>query len=216
VAGSAHLTQLEQLAEIGGKTIVDVGCGGGGFLLELACRGVHAIGVEIDDAVVQRARATVGSAAEIRLGRAEALPVGSGEADLVCFMMSLHHVPSSVHAGAIAEAARALKRGGRLHVVEPRPFGPLTTVLEPIEDERRVRTETHLFLTSLASNELRLAAECEYALARVFRDPEALIDHAVSVEPGRRARSREAEVRAEVTRRFWACARTSDAGPVLE
>src|SRR6476646_3408131 len=61
-----------------GDTVVDVGTGTARAVAELADRGVTAIGVEPDPAVLVTARDRQ-PRADLRLGAAEGLPVGDGE-----------------------------------------------------------------------------------------------------------------------------------------
>jgi ArsR family transcriptional regulator len=56
---------------------------------------------------------------DLRQGTLEALPIGDGEVDIVLLVLVLHHVPDP--ARALAEAARVLKPGGRLIVVDMQP-----------------------------------------------------------------------------------------------
>ena len=56
---------------------------------------------------------------DLRQGTLEALPIGDGEVDVVLLVLVLHHVPDP--ARALAEAARILRPGGRLVVVDMQP-----------------------------------------------------------------------------------------------
>lgn len=57
-------------------------------------------------------------------GVGERLPFAGGTFDLVLFFNSLPHVPPGAQAAALAEAARVLRTGGDLVVVEPPAGGP--------------------------------------------------------------------------------------------
>jgi SAM-dependent methyltransferase len=56
---------------------------------------------------------------ELRRGELEALPIRNGELDAAVIFLVLHHLPEP--ATALAEAARALRPGGRLLVVDMLP-----------------------------------------------------------------------------------------------
>jgi arsenite methyltransferase len=108
------------LPEVGSR-VVDVGSGAGTDTL-IAARAVGtdgaAIGVDINEAMLQRARAAAAAAGMphvgFRRGLAEELPVDDGWADLVISNGVLNLVPDK--AAAYTEIHRALRPGGRLQV----------------------------------------------------------------------------------------------------
>ena len=65
------------------------------------------------------ARTLVPDNVDLRQGTLEALPIGDGEVDVALLVLVLHHVPDP--ARALAEAARVLRPGGRLVVVDMLP-----------------------------------------------------------------------------------------------
>ena len=88
-------SMLERLVAPAGKDVVDIGCGGGALVRDLAAAGARPIGIEISEAQLATARARDdGSGARYLVGRAEALPLEDGSVDVVVFMRSLHHVPA--------------------------------------------------------------------------------------------------------------------------
>lgn len=93
-----------------GDTVVDVGCGAGRAVGELAARGVSAIGVDLDPAMVEVA-AERWPSSEFHVGDATALPLDDGSvtgyrADKVLHMLAEPEL-------AVAEARRVLARHGR-------------------------------------------------------------------------------------------------------
>jgi ubiquinone/menaquinone biosynthesis C-methylase UbiE len=106
------------LAEIAnGETVLDVPCGGGVALRALPPeRDVRYIAVDIDDAMLARARARALrrgiSRVEFVTGDMLALPFEDGQADLVLSYSGLHMVSDPER--AVGELARCLKPGGRL------------------------------------------------------------------------------------------------------
>ena len=80
----------------------------------------HAIGVDMTDAMVERARNSAATAGlgqvEIRKGDATALPVADGTIDVVSSNGVLNLVPEKE--SAIAEILRVLKAGGRFHLAD--------------------------------------------------------------------------------------------------
>ncbi len=100
----------EHTYEALGDTIVDVGCGSGRAVGELAARGVRAIGIDLDPAMIEVAieRWPIG---RFHVGDATALPLDDGavtgyRADKVLHTLAEPEL-------AVAEARRVLARNGR-------------------------------------------------------------------------------------------------------
>jgi len=197
-----HVDELERSVPLPGRAVLDVGCGGGGFLRALARRGATVAGVEIDEGQLARARASGLDESCLHVGRAEALPFADASFDVVCCIFTLHHFPAEVQGQAFAEAARVLRPGGALFIVEPTPAGALTEVLKPIEDETDVRTGSIALLRDGATPGLARRSEVAYEVARRFDRAEDLMRMAVDVDPLRAARVSDPAIHAEVQARF--------------
>ena len=93
-----------------GEVVVDVGCGGGRAVGELARRGVRAIGVDLDAEMVAVAAGRWPSG-EFRVGDATALPLDDASVTGYRADKVLHAVADPV--AVLAEARRVLRPGGR-------------------------------------------------------------------------------------------------------
>lgn len=94
-----------------GAVVVDVGCGTGRAVAELAERGAHAIGVDPDPTMLAAARHRCPDA-DIRAAGAERLPLADGQAHGYRADKVYHLLPDP--RAALAEARRVLAPGGRI------------------------------------------------------------------------------------------------------
>jgi DNA-binding transcriptional ArsR family regulator/protein-L-isoaspartate O-methyltransferase len=128
--GSLHLPEerIESaMCELAGEGpfefMVDLGTGTGRILELLGPRADLAEGVDLSRDMLNLARANLDRAGlrncRVRQGDILALPFASGAADLVTLHQVLHFLPDP--AAAVAEAARLLRRNGRLLVVDFAP-----------------------------------------------------------------------------------------------
>lgn len=123
---------LDLLGDARIDSILDLGTGTGRMLEMLAPRAVRAIGLDVSPAMLSIARVNLDAAGQrhvqLRQGDAYALPSDLQRFDLVILHQVLHYLDDP--ARAVREAARALKPGGRLVIVD---FAP--------HDEERLRSE---------------------------------------------------------------------------
>jgi SAM-dependent methyltransferase len=114
---------LSLLPELGGVTLLDVGCGMGTFTVETAARGAHAVGIDPAAAAVHAAAGVAAAAgypsARFVRGDAANLPVCDGCADVVLAADLTEHLDDVTLARVLREAARALRPGGVLVVYTP-------------------------------------------------------------------------------------------------
>ncbi len=97
----------------------DLGCGNGELLPYIRRKAKRVIGVDKSPKMLEEAErrlAANGRGIELRIGEIEHLPMRDMEADAAVINMVLHHLPAP-DAG-IMEAARVLKHGGSLVIVD--------------------------------------------------------------------------------------------------
>src|SRR5271165_7626295 len=144
-----RLTLFEALAEVlepGGKRIVDVGCGDGAVVRHLVRQGATAMGIEVSEEQLERARAKAGEGETYGVASGEGLPCPDGSADAILYLKSFHHVPGALMRPALEEASRVLAPGGRLIVIEPLADGSYFEAMRPLEDETEVRAAAYSVL----------------------------------------------------------------------
>lgn len=102
------------------QIIADLGAGDGSFSLLLAQNAEKVIAVDSSARMIEFAREQAGrnhvKNVDYRLGDMEELPIDDASVDIVFFSQSLHHV---LHPDrAICEAARILRPGGRIAILD--------------------------------------------------------------------------------------------------
>lgn len=207
----SHMEVLTELVAVGGKSVVDVGCGRGDLARALARRGAHVVGIECGDAALAAAQAAPPVADERYLfGRGEALPLPDASADVVIFFNSLHHVPPPRQLAALEEAARVVRPGGLVYVVEPLAQGAFFELARPVDDETRVRTAAYRALGQAEDVGLEEERELTYRHRVRFADFAAFRDSVVDADPARASRMAALEARLE--ERFHAVADADEKG----
>ena len=210
-----RLTLTEALAEVlepKGKIIADIGCGDGALVRHLVRQGAKVTGIEASAGQLGRALAKLEGREHYCVSRGERLPFGSASADVILYVNSFHHLPVDAMENAIAEAARVLKCGGLLTVIEPVAAGPYFEALRPLEDETEVRSAAYAVLQNPPPS-LAPEGELTYETAVRLRDADHFIQAAIAPDPLRRTRLPQVE--GELRRRFAALAQPEAGGFVL-
>lgn len=113
-----RLQYLERAAPLAGRSVLDVGCGGGILAESMARRGARVLGIDLARAVLDIAELHAlqgGISVEYRAVAAEELALGRpGEFDLVTCMEMLEHVPDP--ASILAALHRLVRPGGDIVV----------------------------------------------------------------------------------------------------
>ena len=109
-----------------GERVLDLGCGAGRFVAALRDAGAEAVGVELAEAALERARRNA-PGADLRLVEPDgSLPLDHASVDLVWCSEVLEHVADTAY--LLLEVRRVLRPGGRLLVTVPF-HGPVKAAL---------------------------------------------------------------------------------------
>jgi SAM-dependent methyltransferase len=202
---------LRAVAPAGDADLLDIGCGTGSLLRDLAAQGHRGrlVGLDISPAAVRALDGVAGVA--VRLGNAMDLPFAPASFDVVTARHMLYHVPDV--RTALAEARRVLRPDGifaatvNLPGVTPRVSALVADVVgagSPVRPNQRVNSDN---LPAMMESVFGSVVVHRYDNALVFDRPEPVIAFSVAqlsfhgVEPGsaRRpelAQAIEAKVRA--------------------
>jgi ArsR family transcriptional regulator len=116
----ANAETLPLLALLGSDWVVgDLGCGTGHMARTLSPFVKRVIAVDASRAMLEAAAVRAPDNVELRAGRLEELPLATGEVDVALLFLVLHYVVDP--ASCLREAARVLKPGGHLLVVDMMP-----------------------------------------------------------------------------------------------
>ncbi len=127
---------LKLAGQVQGKTILDVGCGGGVLSEELIARGATVHGFDASEAMLDIARRRLGDTAQLTcadLGKP--LPYAQHSFDAACASLVFHYLED--WSAALAQLRRVLKPGGRLLISVNHPL------LYPLTHRRRPVLQNH-------------------------------------------------------------------------
>ena len=112
-AGYERPAVLAMVGDVGGKHVLDAGCGAGAHAAELVAQGARVTGLDSSAGLLELAAGRLGPAVPLhRADLAEPLPFTDGAFDVVLASLVLHYLQDWVP--TLAEFRRVLVPGGRL------------------------------------------------------------------------------------------------------
>ncbi len=172
---AARIRLLRQFCVMADRPrVLDVGCGTGWHLINLADLSSAAVGIDISAGMIERADYNARCSLhrtrfQFVVGDGEMLSVEQfGLFDLVLFIGSLEHLSSPGR--VLCAASSLLTRFGRIVVVMPNPLHELVAHRHLVAREASSRQSLHLSLQGLA----RIAATLHLQLEAIYALPYAL------------------------------------------
>ncbi len=181
-----------------GRLVLDIGSGNGALVAWLCREGARAIGIEPNVRLLRAALARASAGPGERrnecwiAGRAEALPLADASVDAALFFNSLHHVEPAAQGAALVEAARVLRPGGDLLVIEPLAQGSYFELLRPLDDETEVRAAALAAIDAAPPGLLVPAMRVAYLTELAYPDVAAVVGAFTRADAGRAAAAGQA------------------------
>jgi SAM-dependent methyltransferase len=106
---------------VAGRRVLDAACGEGYGTALLATIASSAVGVDVDLATIEHARATYGESGRLRFLAASCtgLPLPSGSVDVVVSFETIEHIAAAEQREMVSEFSRVLKADGLLVISSP-------------------------------------------------------------------------------------------------
>lgn len=164
---------LEPLVpDVRGKTVVDVACGTGRWLVRMAQRGARVFGADFCLEMLACARSKPGLAGRLAAADARRLPFPDASADVVLFTLALGHIVPLRQ--VIGELARLVKPGGRMLFSDFHPHAAAAGWRRTFRSNGQVyEVENHAYRTGRLLREVRAAGlALEQIIEPPFGEPE--------------------------------------------
>jgi len=173
---------LNELLELDGKHILELGCGRAELTRLIATEGagrsIAALEVDSIQHGLNRKISDLPNVEFVMAG-AEAIPYADASFDVAFMFKSLHHVPLELMDKAMAELHRVLKPGGLAYISEPVFAGAFNDILRLFHDEEQVRLAAFAAVKRAVESGLFELASETFFLAPMHFDDFADFEHKV-------------------------------------
>lgn len=182
------------------RSVLDIGCGEGEMVSQLANRGLHVIGIDPQEDAIAKARSKYPRLSFI-VGTAENLNDISGEFDAAFFLNSLHHVPEDEMRASLLQALDRIRTAGVVIIIEPLATGSFFRAMRPVEDETAIRAKAvHTIEQLIADGEVRLIDLQRWNRVSRFSSLEEFVAYLIKADP---LRQEMADANANALARAW-------------
>jgi ubiquinone/menaquinone biosynthesis C-methylase UbiE len=180
---------------LAGRRVLDVGCGDGSFVRELAGAGAVPTGLECSVAQLELCRQAAPIDGETYVsGVGQTLPFADASFDATVFRASLHHVPDGLMTRALREARRVTRPGGEVFVFEPLTTGTHFQLTRLFNDETVVRRLAQEAIAEVVEEGfLSRTDSATLESESVYRDFEALRRRVMAIDGSRETAFRAIE-----------------------
>ena len=168
---------------------LDVGCGEGKFTRSLTDIYDKVTGIDVKQKSIDKAITAAKAAdkdVEFLVADGQATPFADASFDTVVISNSLHHIPDPRK--GLSEAARMLKPGGLLYVMEPVASGHYHEATKIVNDETDVRRQAYHAMLELLDKGFSETKEMMYRQRRVFDSYEQWCEHQIERDVKRKER----------------------------
>ena len=168
---SSDLPKIEEFVELGGREMLEIGCGDGRLSSMLANKVKSLTAIDPDKAMINLAGKEI-SGVDFRVGYGERLEFSDKTYDVVLFSYSLHHQDC---VKALDEAKRVLRDNGIILIIEPSTEGEYTQFVSIFQEDEINRLNTTL--AYIKSPNFDISRQDVYFVNYPFKDDKELYYH---------------------------------------
>jgi len=168
---SSDLLKIEEFVELGGREMLEIGCGDGRLSSLLANKVKSLTAIDPDKAMINLACKEI-SGVDFRVGYGERLEFNDKTYDIVLFSYSLHHQDC---VKALDEAKRVLRDNGIILIIEPSTEGEYTQFVSIFQENEINRLNTTL--AYIKSRNFGISRQDVYFVNYHFKDDRELYYH---------------------------------------
>jgi len=172
------------IGDLDGLNILDIGCGIGEECRTFVAHGASATGIDPNPKVIEQAK-DKGGGADYITGTTQSTDFETGSFDLIYFGYSLHHIPDMT--GALEDAIRLVKPGGRIIILEPQADDPLYPVIRWLDDEKEVyQLAQQAIDKTVASGRVKRLQTSLFATKYAYKSTKEIVEHMLQVDDNRK------------------------------
>lgn len=166
-SGQKIYENIVKYSELENKKILEIGCGTGRISALLSQKTSFLVAIDPDENAIEIARANI-PGVDFSVGSGEKLNFADNLFDGVIFTLSLHHQNCRK---ALGEAARVVKTGGNILVIEPVIEGEIERVFAFLHNEN---TEKILAQQAIMNSGLSIVASEVFTAKWIFKNQDDL------------------------------------------